>query len=400
MTPRSLLISITASIAMAIGAKTPEEVAVFITIGQSNADGSAYFDPDEDARLRQWYDSPANPHNAHIWYRSCKVQNQESNALGERSRWVIDGDTTDVAPGWLDLWYRNENTLGRTAMNMIHGYGTYSTGSGTDCAQGRRGMEGEMGMRFSMNLPDTELYVIKLGASGSHISAWANPADNTNWTYFYNNVYRPAMDSLLAQGKRPRLAGIWWMQGCADKNRDSDYYGRWLGTLIDKCRNDLGFADATFYIGHIIGPGTSELYPEGSVEYSENVRRAQDSIAAAMPRVHIINTDSCELQYEEAFKGYIHFSHKGVNTIGRILAEKITADPAGWAAFSTPGYWDIAGSSPVFVPSAGNPTITYGKTADGIITATLCYPGWSETKYLAPGKQQANSQQPIHEATN
>lgn len=400
MSIQAFFIFIIVSLAITTEAKAPEEVAVFITLGQSNADGSAYFDPAEDARLRQWYDSPSNPHNARIWYRSCKVQNQEPNVLGERARHVIDGDTTDVAPGWLDLWYRNENALGRTAMNMIHGYGTYSTGCGTDCAQGRRGMEGEMGMRFGMSMPDTELYIMKLGASGSHISSWANPADNTNWTYFYNHIYRPAIDSLLAQGKRPRLAGIWWMQGCADKNRDSDYYGRWLGTLISKCRTELGFADAPFYIGHIVGPGASDLYSDGSVEYSEGVRRAQDSIAATMPGVTVIDTDTCELQYEEAFKGYIHFSHKGINAIGRILAEKITADTASWTAFSTPGYWDIAGSSPVFVPSAGHPTITYGKTADGIVTATLHYPGWSEPKCLAPGIRPRNSTQTAHETTD
>lgn len=39
-----------------------DEVAVFITIGQSNADGSAFADEDEDGRLSAWYDNPdTNP---------------------------------------------------------------------------------------------------------------------------------------------------------------------------------------------------------------------------------------------------------------------------------------------------------------------------------------------------
>ena len=203
--------------------ETTQEVPIFITIGQSNADGSAMFDTTEDNRLNTWYSSDDNNGKLKIWYRSCQIQNQSSNALGEAARWVIDGSTTDVQPGWLDLWYRNENTLGRTAMNMIHNYGTYSTGNGTDCAQGRRGMEGEFGMKFAQAFPESELYIIKLGASGSFISSWANPSDNTNWTYFYENMFKPAITDLLARGKKPRLAGIWWMQGCADSGQSREY---------------------------------------------------------------------------------------------------------------------------------------------------------------------------------
>ena len=129
---------------------TDADVAVFITLGQSNADGSAMFDAELDAELEQWYTSAANTGKMKIWYRSTCVQNQTSNALGEAARWAVDGTVTDAQPGWMDLWYRNENGLNRTAMNMIHGYGTWSTGTGTDCAQGRRGTKPvERSIRFS-----------------------------------------------------------------------------------------------------------------------------------------------------------------------------------------------------------------------------------------------------------
>ncbi len=351
---------------------------VFIILGQSNADGSAMFDPDEDARLRQWYTSPANTGDMKIWYRSTKVFNQPVNALGEAARWVVDGDTTDMQPGWMNLWYRNENLSGRTAMNMIHGYGTYSTGTGTDCAQGRRGIEGQFGMKFRQAFPDDDLYIIKLGVSGSFISSWAHPDDNTNWDYFYRHIYRPAIEDLLAKGKRPYLAGIWWMQGCADMYNTKTYYYTLLQNLIMKCRTELGFPMGRFYIGHIVKPGESELYPHGSMSFSQDLRDAQDSVAATTPHVDIIDTKDCELQYEPYFSGYVHFSHKGVNAIADTLVAKITADPR-WEPFSTPGQWVNHNGQIIFSPEIGSPEISYTSTPDGsAIEATLSYPGWSE----------------------
>lgn len=305
-----------------------EEVAVFITIGQSNADGSAMFDPDEDARLNEWYASDRNSGKLKIWYRSTYVQNQPPNSMGEKSRWVFDGTTTDRQPGWLDLWYRNENTAGRTAMNMIHGYGTWSTGTGTDCAQGRRGMEGEFGMKFAQAFPDMELYVIKLGVSGSFISSWADPGDSHNWNYFYENMFKPAIDDLIARGKKPRLAGIWWMQGCADRAKSRDYYDNALCELIRKCRQDLGFANAKIYIGSI---------PETSSQFCPNVREAQKAVAAAFNGVELIDTSPASLQYEPGLGGYVHFDHKGVNTLGDIIAAKVIADGVDrWSPYRAP----------------------------------------------------------------
>ncbi len=356
------------------------DAPIFITIGQSNADGSAFFNEEEDARLNAWYSSDANPGTMKMWYRSTQVQNQDSNALGEAARHVVDGATTDVQPGWLDLWYRNENTSGRTAMNMIHSFGTYSTGSGTDCAQGRRGMEGQFGMRFAEEFPNKQLYMIKLGVSGSSISTWANPADDTNWNYFYHNMFKPAIEDLLAKGKRPRLAGIWWMQGCADAANSSEYYQESLNRLIDRCRTELGFDMGRFYIGHIVKPGESAEFPGASVQFGQGVRDAQDAVAQQIDGVEIIDTRNCSFQNEPNLGGYLHFDHKGVNAIGDMLAEKVIADGDGnWVEFSTPGSWVRVGASAIFIPSIGNPTTTY-TTSGNTVTAILTYPGWQETK--------------------
>lgn len=359
---------------------TDADVAVFITLGQSNADGSAMFDAELDAELEQWYTSAANTGKMKIWYRSTCVQNQTSNALGEAARWAVDGTVTDAQPGWMDLWYRNENGLNRTAMNMIHGYGTWSTGTGTDCAQGRRGMEGAFGKAFATALPSSELYVLKLGVSGSFISSWANPADDTNWNYFYEKVFKPAIADLLAKGKRPRLAGIWWMQGCADRDNSEAYYRDALERLVGRVGSDLGFADGKIYAGHIVKPGESTVTPSGSVQFGQGVRDAQDAVAAANPHVVIVDTKDFTMQYEASFGGKVHFDHAGVNAIGEDLAARVIANGAdGWAVFSTPGEWTRTATGAIFTPAFGNPQISYS-TEGNVVTATLSYPGFTDVK--------------------
>lgn len=368
-----LLISGLMTVSAAKGSE-PVDVPVFITIGQSNADGSAYFDPDEDARLRDWYLSDANTGKMKIWYRSTQILNTE-NSLGEKARHVIDGAVQDAAPGWLDLWYRNENTGGRTAMNMIHGYGTYSTGTGTDCAQGRRGMEGEFGLRWATAFPDTELYLLKLGASGSFISSWADVRDDNNWNYFYNKIYRPAVEDLLRQGKRPRLAGVWWMQGCADASKNEAYYREHLEELVRRVREQLGFDGATVYVGHIVKPGENPDYPYSSVQFGQGVRDAQDNVAASDPaHVRIVDTSGFSFQDD-----CLHYDHYGVNAIGDILADSVIA--AGWdnwAVYKTPGHWSVTDGQPLYTPTVGNPKITYAVEGKKV-KAVLDYGTWTET---------------------
>lgn len=362
-------------LSISVGAQaqtTSNEVPVFITIGQSNADGSAFFNSTIDEEMRAWYTSSANTKRMKMWYRSTEVQNQEYNStMGESARWVFDGTVTDVEPGWLDLWYRNENTEGRTAMNMIHSYGSYSTGTGTDCAQGRRGMEGNFGRVFATAYPDTDLYFIKLGVSGSFISAWANPQDDHNWDYFYENVFKPAMTDLINKGKRPVIAGVWWMQGCGDAGKTQTYYQTCLIRLVERINNNLGFPGAKVYIGYI---------PTKSAGYGQGVRNAQKEVTTFFGQCEAVETENLSMQYESNLGGYVHFDHAGVNAIGEDLANRVvTAGSESWLPYSTPGKWAKQGGNIVFVPDFGEPVITYA-TSDNVVTATLTYPGFVETK--------------------
>lgn len=323
---------LTTATASAASPASPDcDAAVFIILGQSNADGSAFSDPAIDKEMWEYYTSnPEATEKLNVWYRSTQVRN-ERNALGQMARHVIDGRYTDMAPQWMKLWYRNDNTARRTAMNMIHGAGSYS-----DMAQGRRGIEGRFGQRWAQSYPDTELYVIKLGASGSGIDTWANPADDHNWAYFADSVYTPAMKALTDAGKHPRLAGVWWMQGCADTGMNEATYEARLDTLINRLDTRLGFSNAPIYIGTIPAPGESTVTPTGSVGYSPTVRKAQEAVAGTHPRVTLISTADASMQYEEPFKGCIHFNHSGVNRIADLLIDAIvSATPAAWPRYKS-----------------------------------------------------------------
>lgn len=351
-----------------------EETPIFITIGQSNADGTAIFNTDEDARLKAWYDSESNPGLMKIWYRSCYI-----NTSLNSNCWCFDG-TVDVEPGWLNLWYRNENKSGRTAMNMHSHYGTWPTDDNLGNGCNRRGMEGQFGMRYQQAFPDKELYVIKLGCGGSAIASWTSD-DNHNWEYFYNNMYKPAIADLLSKGKKPRLAGVWWMQGCKDRNNTKAYYLSHLKELIEKIRSDLGFPDAKIYIGHIVKPGENPDYPNSSKQFGQTVRDAQDAITTPGTSDYIANTEIIDGRDCPFESDNLHWNHVGVNRIGDKIADRVIADgPKKWSSFTTPGTWRFdANGNPVFSPAVGSPEITYSINGSRV-TVSLDYGTWTETK--------------------
>lgn len=107
-------------------------------------------------------------------------------------------------------------------------------------------------------------------------------------------------------------------------------------------------------------------------------------MAAATEGVDTVDTRNVDFQYEKAFNGHLHYSHRGVNAIGRMLADSVAAaGPASWSRFSTPGRWEKDSSGqPVFIPAVGRPAITYKRTKGGV-TATLRYPGFTEKKYYS-----------------
>lgn len=345
-----------------------EDVAVWITIGQSNADGSAISEEEEDKALKLWYETYGFE-TLFIWYNSTVVRKEANGSF-----YAFCGSVKDADSGWMKLWYKNDNLNGRSAFNIITE--SWSNNDGNQwSATSRRGMEGEFGRVFADSLPGEKLYIIKLGVSGSSIDSWADEMNNHNWAYFYNIIFKPAMTQLLESGKRPYLAGVWWMQGCADEGRSKEYYEERLNNLIEKIRYTTGFNDANIYIGTIIAPGERQEQPYGSKRYGSGVRLAQEEVSRIRDRVFLFPTFKYPLQSDS-----VHFSHRGVNMIGHDLATLALKSKKTWSAFTTPGEWDrLDTTEPIFIPFLGKPDISVRVRGDSAF-ATIKYPGFSEIK--------------------
>ena len=140
---------------------------------------------------------------------------------------------------------------------------------------------------------------------------------------------------MLSKGKKPRLAGIWWMQGEGNGADSKEHYLPLLKALINKCRTRLGFPDAHIYIGHIVKPGESLTNPAASVQYGQGVRDAQDAVVNPEDENFIPNVSVIDAKDSPFDKDNLHWGHVGINKIGKkIAAEVISAGNRGeWAVF-------------------------------------------------------------------
>lgn len=109
-------------------------------------------------------------------------------------------------------------------------------------------------------------------------------------------------------------AGFFWLQGESDALSavQAEAYERNLHELIKHIRADLGEPELPVVVGRI--------RREGGWPYAEQVRTAQEHVAAALPRVALVDTDRLELDADMA-----HFSSRGTLTLGRLMGEAYVA---------------------------------------------------------------------------
>ena len=117
-----------------------------------------------------------------------------------------------------------------------------------------------------------------------------------------------------------------------------------LKTLIEKCRERLGFPDAHIYIGHIVKPGESVTNPTASVQFGQGVRDAQDAIVNPADENFIPNVSIIDAKDSPFDKDNLHWGHVGINQIGRKIAgEVISAGNRGeWAVFHPSAFKSFA----------------------------------------------------------
>lgn len=236
------------------------EVPVFITIGQSNADawGAPWnFDYDE----LNLYNDQRFPHRMGSVIKTFYDNGQDSLKIFYRAM-VMNGDAAaaDLTTGygetgslinktWIKLNYQSDLANNKATMTSLGGSGT-----ATDAAQYTRSMEAPLGYYWVNGNKTTHgkklsLYIIKGAAGGSSIASWTG--NGKNWVYFRDNLYKAAIEKLVAEGKKPRLVGIYWMQG--EFNLGDASYDNKLTVLASQIRSELGFPNAKLFVGAISG---------------------------------------------------------------------------------------------------------------------------------------------------
>lgn len=236
------LTSISLAMGMGVvdGGVVPDLVPVdtFVIIGQSNADGRGLVSQ-LSASIASFF--TAKKDNLRIYYKPTG----RSNAKVPLSYFVDDGE-------W---WWVGS---GHDAANKM----THMTVNSTDVATASPttyGIEVPFAYNYAQANPNRELRIIKCAIGGSTIeTSWGitTPSADGIWVYFRDYVMLPAIAKMAAEGKRPNIIGIYWMQGESDASPTSQppYAGR-LTKLFERCRTELGLTVPKMVVGTLSNAG-------------------------------------------------------------------------------------------------------------------------------------------------
>ncbi len=156
---------------------------------------------------------------------------------------------------------------------------------------------------------------------------------------------RSAMQAFEAAGYAPAFMGVLWNQGEADalaiETRvlpDANSYQSALINMIAQYRAQLG-ANMPFYI---FRTGTQTNAAPNPVGYAQ-VRQAQQTVAATVPKVHEVFTDAVNYPSQGLMKDVWHFTQAGYNKMGMLGAQGVVANlpatpvVAPTVSYTTPG---------------------------------------------------------------
>ncbi len=161
------------------------------------------------------------------------------------------------------------------------------------------------------------------GGSSCHVKAEMN-----NYGTWDAQGRLPLLDSAVIKAKaavsktKMPVAGIIWSQGERDANAinagqlTTAEYKTALETVIKRFRNALGESVA-FYI---IQTGYYINHPNKGFD---EVRKAQEEIAATIRNVLIVYSDTNIFQEKQWMKDEIHYNQPALNNIGKTIANKV-----------------------------------------------------------------------------
>lgn len=254
--------------------------SVFI-LGQSNADGSAFNtlttdattvgDPALSASTATFYDTKQT--DLFIYQKPTERVNGGNNA--ESANYTDDGEWWTLS----DVYDATEKTTHQTV------------GNGTDVVwtPQRHGVELELAKLYAGYNADKELRIFKCGIGGSGIQDdWAvDTASSTKlYRYFKDYIWTPAINDMLAEGKKPNIRGVFWMQGeeDADNSGDHNSYATYLQTLSNRLDTEFTYKPLNTIVG-----GLSATYD--SRNNGATIKTAQQTVATNNTNVTLLPTD-------------------------------------------------------------------------------------------------------------
>ncbi|MCH7227081.1 sialate O-acetylesterase [Haloferula sp. A504] len=170
------------------------------------------------------------------------------------------------------------------------------------------GPEVTFGRAIADALPRENFYLIKHSDGGTSLWNEWNLEDGRSYTRL-KHVVEIALEALTRSGHSYEIVGILWTQGERDawNLRTTAQYEADLQALIADMRSRWG-EDLPFFFSRL-----SLLQTARPVEA---VRTAQEYVAAADPKAHLIDTDGMEMQ-----KDNLHFTGQGYIDLGHAYAQ-------------------------------------------------------------------------------
>jgi len=176
--------------------------------------------------------------------------------------------------------------------------------------------------RLAKAYPDHTIAIIKTSAGGTKLHTQWVPGKGMYQRFISN--FRKACAQLEAAGVDYEVAGMLWMQGESDSEtvEMAKAYEENLKLLIVGVRKQTGRADLPIVVGRI----SSSLLKKTpwNFDQAKTVQTAQESVAAADPHVHVINTDALS-----TLKDNTHFNTEAQLTLGKQMGDVMVRELAG-----------------------------------------------------------------------
>jgi hypothetical protein len=290
---KMLASALTLVILLAAAPSRAAEVCVFILAGQSNANGygvSADLPPEVATRL-------APEQNA--------VVMNHYNSLVPGSPW-------HASFGWVPL-----------------ATGTGGPGVGTFGAEISLGLELEQAGRCPY------VGIVKMAQGSTRLDTDWNVNNPAGLWPAFKQFTTAALAQLTTAGLSYEIQGMLWIQGESDSaiqgGSAAAAYAANLAALVAASRSHFGAPELDFYIGRL---PLGLRFDGAPTPYLHEVRKAQEDVAGADPRTHLVETDDLPLLVEQAgtLTYEVHYSGPALLTLGKRVAQLALAIEAAGVA--------------------------------------------------------------------